>query len=454
MTFDTFFRVLLARWKLVFVCFVLCVGAALAISIMLPKSYTASTELIVNDNAQDPLSGQYLPSGKGYLATQVDIITSRNVADRVWALLSDEGKALSKRQFSQEELDSMAVDRLIGNYIIKNVKVSPSRDSNVVRVSVDSENPEFAALLANAVAEAYIRASLELRTEPARRFTKWYETQLNVLRKNLREAREALSSYQREKGIVAVDERLDVENSKLRELSSMLVEAQGQRLQDEAKRNSSEGEEWRTSGSDVINSPVLQRLRSDLAEAEARLEELSTRLGSNHPLYIQARAEVVTLRSRIARETSVVGSSLRSAAKLSMSREKELAAAVAEQKQKVLELTSQRDELSYLQHEADMAQKAYNAAANQASSSRLESRLAETRIAVLNAATVPSTPSGPNVKLNLVIAAALGLLMGIGLALVLELVNRRVRSGSDLEDSLGLPVLAYLPTDRRHWTWS
>ena len=94
MTFDTFFRVLLARWKLVFGCFVLCVGAVLALSIMLPKTYTASTELIVDDNAQDPLSGQYLPSGKGYLATQVDIITSRNVADRVWALLSDEGKAL------------------------------------------------------------------------------------------------------------------------------------------------------------------------------------------------------------------------------------------------------------------------------------------------------------------------------------------------------------------------
>jgi uncharacterized protein involved in exopolysaccharide biosynthesis len=134
-----------------------------------------------------------------------------------------------------------------------------------------------------------------------------------------------------------------------------------------------------------------------------------------------------------------------------MSRENDLAQAVAEQKQKVLELTSQRDELSYLQHEAFMAQEGYTAAASQTSSSRLESRLAETDIAILNPAVVPSIPSGPNIKLNLVIASALGLLLGLGLALILELVNRRVRSRVDLENALGLPVLAYLPTNRRRW---
>jgi capsular polysaccharide biosynthesis protein len=98
-----------------------------------------------------------------------------------------------------------------------------------------------------------------------------------------------------------------------------------------------------------------------------------------------------------------------------------------------------------------MAQEGYTAAASQTSSSRLESRLAETDIAILNPAVVPSIPSGPDVKLNLVIASALGLLLGLGLALTLELVNRRVRSRVDLENALGLPVLAYLPTNRRRW---
>jgi chain length determinant protein EpsF len=451
MTFDTFFRVLLARWKLIFMSFSFCVGAALAVSLMLPKSYTASTELIVDDKAQDPLSGQYLPSGKGYLATQFDIITSRNVASRVWSLLSEEHRALATQQFSNEDKQKRSPEQLITGYVVQNVKATTGRDSSVVKISIESENPVFSAALADAVAEAYIYASLELRTEPARRFTKWYEGQLDLLRANLRQAREAMSSYQKEKGIVAGDERLDMESNRLRELSSMLVTAQGQRLQDQARQNNSQNEEWRTASSEVINSPILQQLRADQAEAEASLEEVSTRLGANHPEYIQARAEVLKLRSRIAQETSVVGSSIRSDAALSMSRENDLAQAVAEQKQKVLELTSQRDELSYLQHEAFMAQEGYTAAASQTSSSRLESRLAETDIAILNPAVVPSIPSGPDVKLNLVIASALGLLLGLGLALTLELVNRRVRSRVDLENALGLPVLAYLPTNRRRW---
>ncbi|BES69519.1 hypothetical protein RE428_05370 [Marinobacter nanhaiticus D15-8W] len=451
MTFDTFFRVLLARWKLIFVCFALCVAAALAISVMLPKSYTASTELIIDDKPKDPLSGQYLPADKGYLATQVNVITSRNVANRVWSLLSDEEKALARQQFSEEALAQNEPEQLVAGYVMQNVKASPGSDSSVVKISVDSESPEFAAMLANAVAGAYIHASLELRTEPARRFTEWYDGQLDVLRGNLQEARQSLSSYQKEHGIVAVDERLDVENSRLRELSSMLVAAQGQRLQDQARQNNSQSENWRRASSDVLNNPVLQQLRSDLAAAEANLEELSTSLGVNHPQYIQARAEVLTLRSRIAEETAVVGNSIESEAALSSSREKELAQAVAEQKQKVLELTSQRDELAFLQQEVSTAQEAYRAAANQASANRLESRLAESNIAVLNEAIAPSLPSGPNVKLNLVIAAALGVLAGIGLALMLELFNRRVRGRADLEEMLGLPVLAYLPNERKRW---
>lgn len=449
MSFDTFFRVLMARWKLIFGSLFLCVAAAMAVSLVLPKTYTASTELIVDDKPQDPLSGQYLPSGKGYLATQIDVITSRNVANRVWPLLGDEEKTLARQQFSEEALAGASPERLVAGYVAQHVKAVPGRDSSVVRISVDSESPEFAAVLADAVAGAYIHASLDLRTEPAKRFTQWYEGQLDVLRANLQDARQTLSSYQKEHGIVAVDERLDVESSRLRELSSMLVAAQGQRLQDQARQTNSQDEKWGTASSDVLNNPVLQKLRSDLAAAEANLEELSTTLGSNHPEYIQARAEVLTLRSRIAEETAVVGNSIESEAALSSTREKELAAAVAEQKKKVLELTSQRDELAFLQQEVQTAQDAYNAAANQASANRLESRLAETNIAVLNEAVAPSVPSGPNVKLNLVIAAALGLLFGIGLSLMLELFNRRVRSRSDLEEMLGLPVLAYLPNDRK-----
>ena len=92
-----------------------------------------------------------------------------------------------------------------------------------------------------------------------------------------------------------------------------------------------------------------------------------------------------------------------------------------------------------------MAQEAYNAASGRAQANTLESRLAETNVTVLNEAIPPSLPTSPNIKLNLVIATVLGFLLGVALSLLLELANRRVRSRSDIEETLGIPVLAYLP---------
>lgn len=111
----------------------------------------------------------------------------------------------------------------------------------------------------------------------------------------------------------------------------------------------------------------------------------------------------------------------------------------------MLSLKAKRDELDLLQQEVQMAQEAYNAASGRAQSNTLESRLAEASVTVLNKAVPSSFPTSPNIKLNLVIATVLGFLLGVALSLLLELANRRVRSRSDIEETLGIPVLAYLP---------
>lgn len=451
MSFYSLLRILQARWLLTFATLAFCIGMTLAISLLLPKTYTAVTELIVDDKPQDLISGQLLPGREGYSATQVDVVTSRNVASRVYELLSPAQQALVQQQIPADTVDVIDPELWLTGFLLENLEATAGGKSSVLKISVSNEDPELAAALANMAAEAYIRASLELRTDPARRFSEWYEQQLDVLRENLRNARSGLSKYQREHGIVAVDERLDVENSRLRELSSLLVAAQGQRLSDESRQFKSRDEAWRRSSTDVVDNPVVQQLRAELAKAEAKRSELATRLGSNHPEFVQANAEVLMLRSRIAQQTAVVGESIRSAAELSLSREEDLAQALAVQKNRVLELISQRDELEFLQQEVRMAQETYNTAASRTSASRLESRLAETDIAVLNPAVTPSQPSAPDIRLNLVLASMLGLFLGIGLSLLMELARRRVRSRADLEDSLGLPVLAYIPKERRRW---
>jgi uncharacterized protein involved in exopolysaccharide biosynthesis len=111
----------------------------------------------------------------------------------------------------------------------------------------------------------------------------------------------------------------------------------------------------------------------------------------------------------------------------------------------VLQLSRTRNELNLLKQEVDNAQTTYDQALGRSTKTKLESRIAQTDIALLNPAEVPAKPSSPKPSMNLMLALIAGLLFGSALALGQEWFDRRIRSTSDLEQGLGLPVLAYLP---------
>ena len=94
-----------------------------------------------------------------------------------------------------------------------------------------------------------------------------------------------------------------------------------------------------------------------------------------------------------------------------------------------------------MRHDIETAQRAYEGLSQRATQTNVESQNGQTNIAVLNAASPPSEPSKPRVLLNVLVSIFLGTLLGVGLALMLELINRRVRSADDLVEALDLPVL-------------
>lgn len=104
-------------------------------------------------------------------------------------------------------------------------------------------------------------------------------------------------------------------------------------------------------------------------------------------------------------------------------------------------LNKQRDELNVLRRDIESAQHAFELVSQRASQTNIESQSNQTNISVLNQATPPATPSKPKVMVNVLVSIFLGTLLGIGMALILELANRRVRSTEDMLEALGLPVL-------------
>lgn len=445
MNLSTFIAILRARLGIMTLVLLVTVGTAAGVSLVLPPNYKAVTTVVVDAKSKDPVSGAMLPVQfmAGYAATQVDIISSRNVATKVV-------DGLKLAEVPQIKADFMDATQGKGNLrdwlaekLLENLSVEPSRESSAIDIAFKGADPRFAAVVANAFAAAYMDTSLELRTEPAKQVSNWYEGQLKQLRDNLEKAQIQLSEYQRARGLVASDERLDVETARLAELSSQLVVAQSSSY-DAASRQGGEG-------ADVMNSGVVQQLRTDLARREAELAQLAQNLGQNHPQYQRVKAEVDELRAKLEAEKRTATRVVSSTASAARQREANLRAAMANQKDRVLDLKKQRDELSILARDVENAQRIYDTALQRYSQTQLEAKSNQTEIAILNPAIAPTEPDSPKLVLNVILATFLGGMLAVGVAFLLEMMDRRVRAPQDIVDMLGIPVLSVLGPESRRW---
>jgi chain length determinant protein EpsF len=443
MTFKQFFIILRARWITVFSVFFAVVGLVLVLSLVLPKKYKAEASVMVDVNP-DPVASVVYGAllNPAIMATQVDIITSDRVARRVIRNLKLDKNPDVIEQWHVEADGQGSVEDWLGGVFQKHLDVKPSRESNVITVSYSSGDPKGAAAIANAFVQAYLDTALELRVDPARKYSGFFGQQTKEAKDKLEAAQKALSTAQQETGITGSDERLDVETARLNELSSQLVAMQTLAAETSSREHyKGEGDTL----SDTLTNPVVANLKVDLGRAEANLHELSSRLGANNPQVIQAQANIAELRSRIAAETRRVTGSVDVNARVNASRVAAMRDELDAQRQKVLELKAGRDRIAILEKELESAQRNYDSVSTRFSQVNLESQTQQANVVLLSPASPPLDPAFPKLLLNTLVGVFLGVLIAIGSALVRELVDRRVRNTRDLAESLAIPVLGVMP---------
>ncbi|UUZ55382.1 chain length determinant protein EpsF [Massilia sp. H-1] len=417
----------------------LTVAAALGVTLMTPKTYQATTSLVLNYKGSDPVTGQAMASQllPGYMSTQIEIVGSMSVALKVVDALKLAEGADVKRHFlaatgGKGELRDWLASGLLGKLMVQR-----ARESSVLQISYIGNDPVMAASVANAFAAAYLQTAIDLKVQPSQRTAVYFDGQVKQLPDKLEEAQQRLSKYQQENGIVSTDRSVDVETVRLNELSSQAVVAQGLAMEAAARGRSAQG----TGSPDVANNPLIQNLKMSLGSAEAKLSEIAQRLDKNHPQYQSAKAEVDKLRADLAAQVRSTSQTVSTNATILRQRGDEAAAALRVQRDKVLRLNRTRDELTVLSKEVDSAQRAYDTVAQRLALTNIEAQANQSDVAVLTPALAPFKPYGPKLMLNTLIGLAAGLLLGLGGAILLELIDRRVRSGHDLRESSGLVLL-------------
>jgi succinoglycan biosynthesis transport protein ExoP len=440
MNLSQFFLILRARQRIIWVTLAVTVALVLGVSLLLPKTYKATSSVLLNYKGLDPVTGIAMPGQlmPGYMATQIDIIGSKNVALRVVDSLKLANSPAVIEQFNDDTGGKGTVRDWLAALLLKKLDVEPARESSVVEISFRGADPQFAAAVANAFADEYQAVSIQLRVEPAQKAAVYFNNQTKLLRDALEAAQSRLSKYQQEHGIVSVDNRLDVESNRLNDLSTQLVLAQGAAHEATSRqRMAADGSE----SPDVAASPLIQNLRAALGQAESKFADVSSRLDKNHPLYVSAKAELDKLRSDLQTQVRLASSSVGNNAQILQQREGAVRAALEAQKNKVLELNRTRDEMGVLMKDVESAQHAYDATAARYAQTAVEGHAEQSDISLLNPAVPPTQPWSPRVLLNTLAAIVIGTFMGLVFAILAELLNRRVRSEQDLFDLLQVPVL-------------
>ncbi|MBE2244629.1 MAG: chain length determinant protein EpsF, partial [Burkholderiaceae bacterium] len=146
MTFGQVLSILRARWKIALLMFVLTVGVTLAVSLLLPKQYTATASVVL-DVKPDPVTAMMYAGmvSPAFMATQADIIQSDRVAYRVVRNLKLADSPQVRQQWLDETGGDGSIEVWLADTFSKKLSVQPSRDSNVINVAYSAPDPRFAA---------------------------------------------------------------------------------------------------------------------------------------------------------------------------------------------------------------------------------------------------------------------------------------------------------------------
>ena len=445
------------RWKLVaLVAGVLSLLALLYIAVA-PRTYTATSSLLLDTGAPDPLgdenSGGNREDNRAVIATQADLIRSPHVAGNAAVVsgLAKDPNYIAEWRKATGGKQSYA--DWLRERMRKALTVEPGRDTNVLLIQADARDPKEAAKIANGFARASVESQYRLRTEPAKAYASWLENRVKSSRNNVVVAQNQLSGFVQATGITN-DGDLSSEGAQMAEVANQLAAAEARAAG--SRQSGFAGAQGR---GDAEKSEGIQRLRAQVAERSGKLAELEAVFGPSYPDVQRTRAEVSTLQSRLNSEVSNATNAFSAARSAETSAERAAAAAserrlrslAGEQRNRVSSQSANLAQYQRLRNEFEAAQKTYNDLNQRLTKMRLQSAVPLTEVQVLDTASAPLVPSSPNVPLTIALALLLGTMLGAGAAIWLEYRDPRVRSRGGIERLLGAPVVGRvaLPVSQR-----
>lgn len=476
---------IIKKYRALIIVFTLVVFAVVALgTFSMTPQYLGSTKVMIEKAASSNLTNRYSYNyfDPEFYETQFQLIKSQEVAKRVVEILSLEttydtymggtnkpnSLQMAKKWFAQLKGSVLATFQskevegegkvaapersradIIADLISAGITVLPVKESHIVSIQFSSPNPEFAALIANTTAKAYIETTLDMKMESTRRTLAWMTKKAEQERSKLDAAERKIQDYMRSNDLVTLENRITVLPQKLSEISTKLVRAQNEREKIEALYRKLKR---------VANDPVaaesvvgmshgntLQILRDQILKAEQHIRELSSKFGEKHPMMIKAKGDLDILRKKKAGEVARLIGTIKNEFDLAVADENNLRKQLENTKVEAQNLNEKFIQYNVYKREMETNRQLYDSLLLKMKEQSITGETQPIDLWIVERASIPPDSFKPRVKVNLLLGLIVGIFGGVGLAFFVEYLDQAIKYPEETEKALGLPVLGMIP---------
>ena len=332
---------------------------------------------------------------------------------------------------------------LIG-FIHGGLQITQVPKTRILEIRFTNSDPQLAARVVNTLINVYIEQNFKTRFESAMQTSDWLSKQLSDLQLKVEASQEKLVRYQREHGILGIDEKQNIVTQKLDELNRELTEAEADRIQKEARyRLIANGNAELLSNMD--STSLLSKLHAQEVDLKTQIAQAEVHLGPAHPHIIELNSQLKLVQKASQGEVDKLAGRIKSEYLTAAQRESMLRAAMDQQKQQANTLNESAIEYTLLRRDVDSNRQLYEGLLQRLKEASVSAGLRSSNIRIVDPARVPLSPARPDRRRNVMLALAMGLVGGVVLAFVLESLDNTVRTPEQAQQLSGIPPLGIIP---------
>ena len=429
------------RWRISSFVFAVLLGTFL-VTVRMTPIYEAIATVDVDRQIPPGVVGQdstrtSLTDSEQFLATQIKLVQSDSVLRPV-----DQRFHL---RLEEKQRDAVETTRgAEAPVALKQLKVTRPPNTYLIQIVYRSADPQLAADAANAIAQSYLEHTYTIRLRSAASVSTFMERQLEELRAKMERSSQALVAFERDLSVINPEEKTNILAARLLQLNTDYTSAQGERLKKEAAYESvREG-----SVEAALTTPqgeALRRLAEHRNEALEHLAEVSSYYGSNHPEYRKAQAKLNEVDTAFEATRKDIMRRVEIEFRESEQREAKSLAAVGEAKTEFDKINARSFEYQAVKREADADKNLYEELVRKIKEAGINAGFQNSAIRIADPARPSFRPVSPNLELNLLLALLFSALLGIGGAVLTDLLDKTVRDPEQVSRTLRTEVIGSLP---------